>query len=81
LPQFVITEEVYLLIQPEEHLLYTKQLHSYSKQYDYMLSVLKTDGMMATVMPHGVLFRGGEEKKIRESFIENDNLEAVLGLH
>jgi type I restriction enzyme M protein len=46
----------------------------------HMLSVLKTDGMMATVMPHGVLFRGGEEKKIRESFIENDNLEAVIGL-
>jgi type I restriction enzyme M protein len=36
----------------------------------HMLSVLKTDGMMATVMPHEVLFRGGEEKKIRESFIQ-----------
>ncbi len=35
---------------------------------------------MATVMPHGVLFRSGEEKKIRESFIENDILEAVIGL-
>ncbi len=46
----------------------------------HMLSVLKTDGMMATVMPHGVLFRGGEEKKIRQSFIENDILEAVIGL-
>lgn len=46
----------------------------------HMLAVLKTDGMMASVMPHGVLFRGGEEKKIRESFIEKDNLEAVIGL-
>lgn len=46
----------------------------------HMLAVLKTDGMMATVMPHGVLFRGGEEKKIRESFIKNDHLEAVIGL-
>lgn len=46
----------------------------------HMLAVLKTDGMMATVMPHGVLFRGGEEKKIRQSFIENDHLEAVIGL-
>lgn len=46
----------------------------------HMLSVLKIDGMMATVMPHGVLFRGGEEKKIRESLIKNDHLEAVIGL-
>lgn len=46
----------------------------------HMLSILKTDGMMATVMPHGVLFRGGEEKKIRESLIKNDHLEAVIGL-
>ncbi|MGH1394707.1 MAG: N-6 DNA methylase [Trichormus sp.] len=46
----------------------------------HMLAVLKTDGMMATVMPHGVLFRGGEEKNIRESFITNDQLEAVIGL-
>jgi type I restriction enzyme M protein len=46
----------------------------------HMLSVLKSDGMMATVMPHGVLFRGGEEKKIRQSLIEHDHLEAVIGL-
>ena len=46
----------------------------------HMLAVLKTDGMMATVMPHGVLFRGGEEKKIRENLIRNDHLEAVIGL-
>ncbi|MEH2268545.1 MAG: class I SAM-dependent DNA methyltransferase [Nostoc sp.] len=46
----------------------------------HMLAVLKQDGIMATVMPHGVLFRGGEEKKIRQLFIEEDNLEAVIGL-
>lgn len=46
----------------------------------HMLSVLKTDGIMATVMPHGVLFRGGDEKKIRQSLIDNDHLEAVIGL-
>lgn len=46
----------------------------------HMLSVLKADGIMATVMPHGVLFRGGEEKKIRQRFIQNDHLEAVIGL-
>ena len=46
----------------------------------HMLSVLKANGIMATVMPHGVLFRGGEEKKIRQKFIDNDHLEAVIGL-
>ncbi len=46
----------------------------------HMLAVLKPDGIMATVMPHGVLFRGGEEKNIRQLFIEEDNLEAVIGL-
>jgi len=46
----------------------------------HMLSVLRPGGMMATVMPHGVLFRGGEEKKIRTKIIEADLLEAVIGL-
>ena len=46
----------------------------------HMLAVLKTDGMMATVMPHGVLFRGGQEKEIRQSLIEHDHLEAIIGL-
>ncbi len=46
----------------------------------HMLSVLRPGGMMATVMPHGVLFRGGEEKKIRKEIIKADLLEAVIGL-
>lgn len=46
----------------------------------HMLAVLRPGGMMATVMPHGVLFRGGEEKKIRKKIIEADLLEAVIGL-
>lgn len=46
----------------------------------HMLYVLKANGVMATVMPHGVLFRGGEEKKIRQKFIDNDHLEAIIGL-
>ncbi len=46
----------------------------------HMLAVLRPKGMVATVMPHGVLFRGGEEKKIREGFIRDDLLEAVIGL-
>lgn len=46
----------------------------------HMLAVLRPGGMMATVMPHGVLFRGGEEKKIRKEIIKADLLEAVIGL-
>jgi type I restriction enzyme M protein len=35
---------------------------------------------MATIMPHGVLFRGGEEKEARKHFLERGWLEAVIGL-
>jgi type I restriction enzyme M protein len=45
----------------------------------HMLAVLRTNGMMATVMPHGVLFRAGAEKEIRKGIIEDDLLEAVIG--
>ncbi|MFZ5468024.1 MAG: N-6 DNA methylase [Myxococcota bacterium] len=46
----------------------------------HMLAVLKANGKMATVMPHGVLFRGGEEREARRHFIEHGWLEAVIGL-
>jgi len=46
----------------------------------HVLSVLRPDGIGATVMPHGVLFRGGEEQTIRRKVIEADRLEAVIGL-
>lgn len=72
---------------------------SEKKQADFMfvqhmISTLKSDGRMAVIMPHGVLFRGGEEQKMRKWLItgiygestieENTNtsciLEAVIGL-
>ena len=46
----------------------------------HMLAVTRDGGMVATVMPHGVLFRGGEEKAIRASIIDADLLEAVIGV-
>jgi type I restriction enzyme M protein len=46
----------------------------------HMLAVLKADGRLATVMPHGVLFRGGEEGEARRYFIDKGYLEAVIGL-
>jgi type I restriction enzyme M protein len=46
----------------------------------HVLAVLSPEGIGATVMPHGVLFRSGDEKKIRQGIIEADRLEAVIGL-
>lgn len=46
----------------------------------HMLGVCRDEGMIATVLPHGALFRGGEEKGIRAGIIEADLLEAVIGL-
>ncbi len=46
----------------------------------HMIAVLKPGGIVATVMPHGVLFRGGEEGKIRQRIIEDDLLDTVIGL-
>jgi len=41
---------------------------------------LKPDGIMTIVLPHGVLFRGGEEGQIRKQLIENDHIDAIIGL-
>ena len=41
---------------------------------------LKPDGIMTIVLPHGVLFRGGEEGEIRKNLVENNNIDAIIGL-
>ena len=41
---------------------------------------LKSDGIMTIVLPHGVLFRGGEEKEIRKNLIEKNNIDTIIGL-
>lgn len=41
---------------------------------------LRVGGIMTIVLPHGVLFRGGDEGKIRERLIENNNIDAIIGL-
>jgi len=46
----------------------------------HMIASLKPAGHMATVMPHGVLFRGGKEKLIRELLINDDIIEAIISL-
>ena len=46
----------------------------------HMLAVTNAQGMVGVVMPHGVLFRGGAEGKIRRGILESDLFEAVIGL-
>lgn len=47
---------------------------------EHMLASLNGHGIMATVVPHGILFRGGAEGKIREGMLKDDLFEAVIGL-
>jgi type I restriction enzyme M protein len=46
----------------------------------HMLGVTNAQGMVGVVMPHGILFRGGAEGKIRRGIVEADLFEAVIGL-
>lgn len=46
----------------------------------HMIASLNAEGMAGVVMPHGVLFRGASEKRIREGILNDDLLEAVIGL-
>ncbi len=46
----------------------------------HMIASLNSKRKMATVMPHGVLFRGGAEKTIREGIIRDKIIEAIIGL-
>jgi type I restriction enzyme M protein len=44
------------------------------------LHYLKDDGVMAIVLPHGVLFRGGAEERIRRKLLEDGHVDTVIGL-
>ncbi len=46
----------------------------------HMIKSMGHNGRMAIIVPHGILFRGGSEQKIREQIIAQDSLEAVIGL-
>ena len=41
---------------------------------------LKDDGLMAIILPHGVLFRSGVEEKIRRKLLEDGHIDTVIGL-
>lgn len=41
---------------------------------------VKSDGIMTIVLPHGVLFRGGDEGNIRQNLIEYNHIDAIIGL-
>ena len=44
------------------------------------LHYLKEDGVMAIILPHGVLFRGGAEAKIRRKLLDDGHIDTVIGL-
>src|SRR2546426_997225 len=46
----------------------------------HMVATLNADALMAVVMPHGVIFRGGAEGAIRKGILKEDLVEAVIGL-
>jgi type I restriction enzyme M protein len=46
----------------------------------HMLAVTQPGGLVTTVMPHGVLFRGSEEGRIRTRLLDDDVVESVIGL-
>ena len=46
----------------------------------HMVAVLNGTGRLGVVMPHGVLFRGSAEGRIRQGLLEEDLFEAVIGL-
>ena len=46
----------------------------------HMLASCKKTGKVVVVMPHGVLFRGGKEKEIRENMLKADVLEGIISL-
>ena len=46
----------------------------------HMIASLNRGGVMGVVVPHGVLFRGGQEGEIRKGILENDLIEAVIDL-
>jgi type I restriction enzyme M protein len=44
------------------------------------LHYLKDDGVMAIILPHGVLFRGGQEERIRRKLLDDGHIDTVIGL-
>ncbi len=44
------------------------------------LHYLKDDGVMSIILPHGVLFRGGAEERIRRKLLEDGHIDTVIGL-
>ncbi len=41
---------------------------------------LKDEGVMAIILPHGVLFRGGAEERIRTKLLKDGNIDTIIGL-
>ena len=57
-----------------------KSKADYAFLLDGLYHLRKDDGVMGIVLPHGVLFRGGTEEKIRKMLIEKNRIDTIIGL-
>jgi type I restriction enzyme M protein len=51
-----------------------------SGQLQHGFHFLKDEGVMAIILPHGVLFRGGAEERIRTKLLKDGHIDTVIGL-
>lgn len=57
-----------------------KSKADYAFLLDGLYHLRKEDGVMGIVLPHGVLFRGGTEEKIRKMLIDKNRIDTIVGL-
>lgn len=82
IPQFKTLRKDLFIVDGDERFK-TFNIPKRHGEYAYILHMLyhlKDNGTMGVIMPHGVLFRGLHEKTIREYLINNNYLDAVIGL-
>lgn len=83
-PPFSLDKWGYDEAEADRHKRFLRGLPPKSKgDYAFILHMIETtlpNGKVGVIVPHGVLFRGGAEGKIRQSLIEDNYLDAVVGL-
>ncbi|MFN5430854.1 MAG: type I restriction-modification system subunit M [Cyclobacteriaceae bacterium] len=83
-PPFSLDKWGYDEAEADRHKRFLRGLPPKSKgDYAFILHMIETtlpNGKVGVIVPHGVLFRGGAEGKIRQSLIEDNFLDAVVGL-
>src|SRR3989338_7635908 len=84
-PPYSISEWEYEIFKHDKYGRVTDYEMPPAKKADYafvlhMVKSMNENGRAGIVLPHGVLFRGGAEGRIRENLIKNDLIEAIIAL-